>query len=217
MRSTYEDLRQRFIAGKEDVTATQLDKARREAEFEVLQDQAAEAAAVREASDRRGRLVAELEADVEQARTEGMAELQAAYRVIVDATQALAEGLAARRQTRAALAVRARDLEAHEVLSAVPELRTSQAYIERAVGDATGKRQVAVVPRADGLIWHTHELHDEEFIDPYRTDSGLERLARTRQEADRQQRLDQERADRQAQRAEHDRQTHDQRAVLGLL
>lgn len=216
MTTTYDDLRQRMIDGDSTVTATALDKARRDSEFEALQREADDAASQREADAKHRAAVSELEADVRDATTSGLAELQTAYRQMVDAVTKLEQGLAARQDLRASLDARAKALNAREVMTHLPSLRKAADYIAAGVDEAAGRRHWIGTFGDRSILWATHELHDQAYLDQYRTDSEeYLRKAADRRAADLE-RAAQQRAEQKAARLEAGRQIDAQRRALGL-
>ncbi|WP_148576055.1 hypothetical protein [Nocardioides caldifontis] len=115
MTTTYEDLRQRMLDGDDTITAAQLDKARRDAEFEELQRQAAEAATERTAEQQRQAAIEVLRGRAEVAQTSGLSEMQAAYRKALEALRALRAGMETYNAEAGAIAGIAKKLGASDV------------------------------------------------------------------------------------------------------
>lgn len=95
MTDTYDSLRQRMLDGDTTITAAQLDKARRDDDYEQLQAEAADAAADREATAQRERDIATLREDVAAFDDTGFADMQLQYETAFNALRTLRQAMTA--------------------------------------------------------------------------------------------------------------------------
>jgi hypothetical protein len=150
MTTTYQDLRERFINGEGSVTAAELDKARRDAEFEGLQAEAANAAATRQAEADRQAQIKTLTADAQELTTRGLGDLQAHYRTAVDALRALRLGMKDHNRQVFALKATARRLDAEDI--GLPADLNGDFEIDRLIAES----------KTNAVPWRASRLHDDE-------------------------------------------------------
>ncbi len=150
MTSTYDNLREQILAGDTSITATQIDRARRDDDYERLRQEAGQRAAETAAETARQKAIANLQRRADKLTVPR--DLQAAYRRFVEAGQALTAGIDDHNNKIQALNAESKQLDADVQLWPLSG---------RTFFDLATKEAAATAP-IGSLGLSLHALHDEK-------------------------------------------------------